>query len=147
MKIKEKNKMDYTKLKKEELIKLLEENQEVVEKAKFHQDEYLAAKKLREEAVKEAYQNKKQLRDLEQKVEQAQKEKEVAIKSIQNNYNALDNRFDALAKLFDEYIKTFDDQHRLFETISRNTSYVIRDLKGKIQQFNGQAPVEGDENK
>jgi hypothetical protein len=157
--------MDYTKLKKDELLELLQSNEEVVEKAKFYQDEYLAAKKLKDEAVKESFDSKKKIKELEDKIEKLVKEhkenealeiktlrmeldgkeKEMVVqnKKFNESYKQIKTAYEEMSKLFNEYILAFDDQHTLYKVMVRNTENTMALLKSKVNKFN----QEGDEQK
>jgi hypothetical protein len=128
--------MEYNKLTKSELIALLEEREELIEKAAFHQKEYEAAKDLREQAIKESYDAKKELSRVEQKLQMTEEKLKASQKEFNNSIQVAKNKYNELAAIFDAYIVAFDDQVLLAKAMVRNNENAISLLKGRILKFN-----------
>ena len=130
------NKMDYNKLTKSELIALLEDKQKLIEKAAFHKKEYEAAKEVKDQAIKESYDARKELSRVEQKLQMIEERLKASQKEFNNSIQVAKNRYNELATMFDAYILAYDDQLILSKVMVRNSENTISLLKGKIKKFN-----------
>lgn len=130
------NKMEYNKLTKSELIALLEKKEKLIEKAAFHKKEYEAAKEVKDQAIKESYDARKELSRVEQKLQMTEEKLKASQKEFNNSIQVAKNRYNELASIFDAYILAYDDQLVLSKVMVRNSENTISLLKGKIKKFN-----------
>ena len=128
--------MEYNKLTKSELVALLEKKEKQIEKAAFHKKEYEAAKEVKDQAIKESYDARKELSRVEQKLQMTEEKLKASQKEFNNSIQVAKNKYNELASIFDAYILAYDDQLVLSKVMVRNSENTISLLKGKIKKFN-----------
>jgi predicted secreted protein len=128
--------MDYKKLKKDELVALLEKNEKVVAQAEFHKKEFEAAKKLKDEAVKESYTYKKELDKLKKSHEQLEAEQKLYNESIKVLEEKHKNELDALKKLKTEAQGNEHEQKIEIERLKLTLDSQQKETEKMIEKFN-----------
>ena len=121
---------------KAELEIRVEELEKQVEKAAFYKKEYEAAKEVKDQAIKESYDARKELSRVEQKLQMTEEKLKASQKEFNHSIQVAKNKYNELASIFDAYILAFDDQVLLSKAMVRNSENTISLLKGKIKKFN-----------
>ena len=121
---------------KAELEIRVEELEKQVEKAAFYKKEYEATKEVKDQAIKESYDARKELSRVEQKLQMTEEKLKASQKEFNHSIQVAKNKYNELASIFDAYILAFDDQVLLSKAMVRNSENTISLLKGKIKKFN-----------
>lgn len=142
--------MDYKKLKKDELVALLEKNEEIVSKAKEYKEEYDEAVKTRQKAIEETFKYKKELERIRKadnpeivklKTENRMLEEEL---SSYKNLKEQNEEANEKIKFLEDTIKGLEKQREIeanridaeLKNQEKNRQDLIKDFKKQTENYN-----------